>query len=271
MSAITPQLSVGFTTQNNTIALRKRTLEGPGAKAVDRRVLDTFEANGFRFEIDKYICLGPRENDVERKVLGIFGGIHGNERAGTLICEAILLRFTADPSLLNGYELHIYPACNPWGLLFNSRNNANGTDLNRSFWTGSTEGETRILEAELRKQRLDGLISLHTDHKSDGLYGYTQGRQIGRHLLEPALEEASRILPLNGNSTPDGFHAAEGMIEECLPEVLRPPPALRGWPFEIILQTPGTAPMSAQVSAGSTAVIAILKQYRRFLAHSWGI
>jgi len=238
-----------------------------GIQAVE---LGSFERDGFQFSIDKYVCFGPREDDAERKVIGVFGGIHGDERAGTMTCFQLMQDFAARPEYLSGYELHVYPGCNPHGLLFGRRSNGQ-VDLNRAFWQNSQEEEIRVLEEELRRQRHDGLISLHADADSSGIYGYAQGREISAHLLEPALRRASKIFPVNTSPIIDGFHSADGLIEDCFRGILSPPPQLRGWPFEIVFETPGRASLAQQADAGKAAVLAILDQYKAFLAHSWGI
>ena len=63
--------------------------------------------------------------------LGLFAGIHGDEPAG---CEALahLLADLADnPEIAKGYDLVIYPVCNPTGYEGNTRFNRAGFDLNR--------------------------------------------------------------------------------------------------------------------------------------------
>jgi protein MpaA len=238
--------------------------------AISHLRLGRFDAGEFPFALQKTILFGPRE-DQERRVIAVFAGLHGDEPAGTLACQLLIKRFKKDPNILRDCELHLYPACNPWGILFNQRTNANGADLNRIFWTDSKEPEIQILEAELSRMSFDGIISLHADSDSYGLYGYTQGRQINRDLLHPALLEAARWFPVNLTSQIDGFHASGGMIDDCFSGVLRPPESSRGHPFEIIFETPGRAPRLEQAYAGAAAVMAIIKQHRRFLSLGWGI
>ena len=62
-----------------------------------------------------------------------------------------LERLHARPELARGYELFVYPVCNPWGYIEGSRWTRSGLDLNRQFWTGSEEFEVALLESQLRK------------------------------------------------------------------------------------------------------------------------
>ncbi len=242
----------------------------PDEPGVSTIPLGRFEADDFAFGMEKTVLFGPRE-DEERLVIGIFAGIHGDEPVGPRACERLYLDFLENPQRYAGYELHLYPGCNPWGLLFSMRKNALGHDLNRRFWSNAQDPEIRILERELEKQRYDGLISLHADDTSRGVYGYTQGRQINRDLLRPALMEAAGFFPVNLDPHIDGFHATDGMIEDCFPGVLRPPPARQGHPFEIIFETPGKAAHPTQTYAAVAAVRGVLSEYKRYLAKGWGI
>jgi murein peptide amidase A len=62
-----------------------------------------------------------------RKVL-VVGCIHGNEPAGISIADAL-----ARSRLLGGVDLWIVPDLNPDGVAADTRQNADGVDLNRNF------------------------------------------------------------------------------------------------------------------------------------------
>jgi hypothetical protein len=62
-----------------------------------------------------------------------------------------------------------------------------------------------LIERELLANKFDGIISLHSDDTSDGLYGFVRGNTLTRHLLEPALAAAEAALPVNQARTIDGF------------------------------------------------------------------
>jgi len=101
-----------------------------------------------------------------------------------------------------------------------------GKDLNREFWKDSQEVEVRLLENEIRSEKLHGLISLHADDTSDGMYGFVRGAVLSKGLLEPALKAAETVLPRNRNAIIDGFPAEEGIISECYEGILTSPPEL---------------------------------------------
>src|SRR5262249_32876778 len=141
-------------------------------------------------------------------------------------------------------------------------------DLNREFWKDSTEAEVTLLESEIRKHGFQGLISLHADDTSEGLYGFVRGAVLARSLLTPALAAAKNFLPINTTSVIDGFRAENGIITECFDGILPSPPRLENTPFEVIFETPQRAPAEWQVEACIAAIRTILSEYRKFIAYA---
>ena len=199
--------------------------------------------------------------------VGVFGGIHGDEPSGTVACEELAAWAEGMPVELAGFELHLYPACNPTGLAACTRHSHAGLDLNREFWCGSCEPEVIRLEAELRAERYDVIIALHEDDTSDGMYGFVSGALLSEHLLEPALAAASRLLPRNEAPVIDGFPASCGIIREGYPGILSAPPEQRPRALEIVFETPGHAPLDLRVEAAVVAVQTILTEYRQLLSY----
>jgi len=202
---------------------------------------------------------------------GVFGGIHGDEPSGTAACYELAAWARQFPPELSGFELHLYPECNPTGLAAGTRHSDAGLDLNREFWCGSAQPEIHRLEAELRAERYDVIIALHEDDTSPGLYGFVSGALLSAHLLEPALAAASRLLPRNEAAVIDGFAASRGIIREGYPGVLSAPPEQRPRALEIVFETPGHAPLELRIEAAVVAVQTILAEYRTLLAHAANI
>lgn len=215
--------------------------------------------------LERFVFHGPSGGGDAIK-LGIFAGIHGDEPAGSAAIIKIAEHLTRNPFTAEGYEIYFYPICNPTGFEKGTRLSASGLDLNREFWRGSQEIEVRQLEAEILAHSFHGLISLHADDTSDGLYGFVRGALLAKSLLEPALKAAEAVLPRNRNSIIDGFTAENGIISQCYDGILTSPPKLEGTPFEIILETPQGAPESAQVEAFSHAILTVLGEYRKFIS-----
>ena len=198
--------------------------------------------------------------------IGLFAGIHGDEPAGTHALVRVISDLRAKPGGATGYELSFYPICNPTGFANGTRSSQSGKDLNREFWKNSLEPEVQLLEREIRARHFHGLISLHSDDTSTGVYGFVRGAVLTRGLLEPALAAAERILPRNREPLIDGFAAENGIISQCYDGILTSPPELDPAPFEIILETPHAAPQDLQVKAFAAAIEAILVEYQKLLA-----
>jgi protein MpaA len=124
----------------------------------------------------------------------------------------------------------------------------------------------QLFEEEIRRQNFDGLISLHSDDTSDGLYGFVRGATLTEHLLKPALEAAEAALPINTGAMIDGFHAVNGIIRTCYDGVLSAPPGTRPAPFEVILESPHHAPVALQRQALVLGVREVIRQYRRLIS-----
>jgi hypothetical protein len=228
-------------------------------------VAGSFELEEKRYTIPRFVFHGPATSTPPIR-LGLFALLHGDEPAGALGLQRFLNQLVDDPAAAAGYELSLYPLCNPTGYEDETRFNRAGFDLNREFWRSSDLPEIKILEDELREQQFDGIVALHADDTSDGLYGYTHGRVLNENLLVPALRASQHVIPINPLTTIDGFAAEEGIIEDCFQGILAPPPEQKPRPFEVIFETPAAAPMTQQVEAISCALRSVLKEYREFIA-----
>jgi protein MpaA len=226
-----------------------------------------FTHDGEEYVIPRYIFLGPQGGDAPTR-LGIFAGVHGDEPEGARAAVLFLKLLEVAPQLATGYSVTIYPVCNPTGYEDNTRLSRNGKDLNREFWRNSSEPEVRLLEAEITSRSFDGIIALHTDDTSQGFYGYARGATLTRHLIEPALASAERLLPRDSREVIDGFRARNGIIFDCFEGVLSAPPKARPRPFEIVLETPKAAPNYVKDVAFVAALQAILLEYRALLAYA---
>jgi protein MpaA len=112
------------------------------------------------------------------RVALVVGVIHGDERAGLSIVEAVKRQAATDPAALTGTQLWVIPSVNPDGQRAHTRKNAHGVDLNRNFpyrWRGdvphsngyypgprpASEPETRAVMAFARQIQPDLSIWYH--------------------------------------------------------------------------------------------------------------
>ncbi len=198
----------------------------------------------------------------------MFAAIHGDEPEGTLALCEFLLQLVENPADAKGYELSVYPVCNPTGFEDGTRHSRAGFDLNREFWKGGNQPEVYLLERELGVLQFAGLVALHSDDTTAGTYAYVRGATLTEALAKPALAAAAHFLPAATGETIDGFPAQNGLISQCYEGVLSNPAELSPLPFEIIFETPQLAPVEHQVSAAVAALRAILREYRQFLAYA---
>lgn len=232
--------------------------------------LGPFEHCGGVYGIRRYLFVGPSGGTNHQRI-GIFGGIHGDEEASALAVIAFLAQLVESPELATGFEIFAYPVCNPTGFEDDTRWSRHGIDLNREFWRESNEPEVILLERQLLKLEFDGIIALHADDTSNGIYGYANGDTLTRNLLEPALQAAEAYLPRNRELQIDGWNALDGIIDEGYTGVLSAPSSQAPRPFDIVFETPQLSPIDLQVNATVAALFAILKASREIQAHAANI
>ncbi len=227
--------------------------------------LGQFDNDGRRYTLPRYVFLGPKSGGDTIRI-GIFATIHGDEPEGALGVMRFVETLHTNPEIAKGYALFIYPVCNPTGFEDNTRPARVGKDLNREFWRESSEPEVQFLESEIWTHAFDGIITLHTDDTSDGLYAFVSGAVLTENLIEPALRAAEKFLPRNRGSIIDGFNARGGILTDCYQGVLKSLPGTVRPPFEITFETPQKAPLPLQVEAFNAALQTILVEYRQLLA-----
>ena len=232
--------------------------------------LEFADPRGVTTTLPRFLFTGPGDRSSFLRV-GIFAGIHGDEESGVLAALDLIQDLHTNPGPALGYELFIYPVCNPWGFSRNARWLKSGADMNREFWRGSSEIEVLMLEGQLMRLSFDGIIALHTDDSSEGVYGFAKGHQLTRHVLEPALEAASRHLPRNFDRSIDNFQANMGIIEQGYSGILGAPPTQKPKPFEIVFETPHTAPLEAQIKAHTAAMATMLERFRVLISEGQNI
>jgi murein peptide amidase A len=230
-----------------------------------KKPMAEFESRGQKYSLPRYLFLGPKGGGDTIRI-GIFATLHGDEPEGALGLTRLITALEKNPDIAQGYALFIYPVCNPTGFEDNTRHSHAGVDLNREFWRESQQPEVRNLETEIWTHAFHGIVTLHSDDTSHGLYGYVNGAVLSEHLLEPALRSGEAFLPRNKRKTIDGFPARRGMIYSSYDGVLKSPVGLKQPPFEITFETPQHAPLHLQVEAFNAALQTMLVEYRYLMA-----
>ena len=224
-----------------------------------------FRHDADRYTLPRFIFNGPHGGGEPIR-LGIFAGIHGDEPSGALAAVRFLRELAKSPELATGYRIYTYPVCNPTGFEDSTRHSRSGQDLNREFWRASDEPEIYLLEQELWAHEFHGIIALHSDDTSEGLYGFVTGPDLSKDLLEPALWAGERFLHRNTRPVIDGFRARRGLIDGGYSGILSAPSDLKPAPFQLTFETPALAPLHLQVEAQAAALHCILAEYRTIMA-----
>lgn len=217
--------------------------------------LGNFENGGGAYSLPRFVYLGAKGGSDAIRV-GIFATIQGDEPEGALALLRFVELLENNPEISRGYALFLYPVCNPTGFEDNTSHTRNGKNLDEEFWQDSAEPEVRYLQSEIWMHAFDGIITLRSDDVSEGLCGHAEGAILSEHLLEPALREAEQFVP-RGHGR---------IIRDNNSGLMKSPSGLRRPPFEIILQTPRSAPLHRQVGALSAALQTILVEYRYLMA-----
>lgn len=144
--------------------------------------------------------------------LYLSSGIHGDEPAGPLAIQKLI----AEDLLPRDIDICVLPLINPTGFQAQTRENAQGRDLNRDFRNPSYP-ETRAVRAFIDSQPpFDLSISLHEDWESFGFYMYALAPIPNETISRKILGEVEKIGPVEQATVIDGSAAVNGLIS--LPE-----------------------------------------------------
>ena len=190
------------------------------------------------------------------KSIYISAGIHGDEPAGPLAA----LQLIQENRWPENLDLWFCPCLNPVGFTLNTRENAQGIDLNREYLNPLAE-EIRAHIAWLDRQPNFNLcLLMHEDWESHGFYLYEQNPDGRPSLAEPMIEAISKVCPIDPNEVIEDRPAKNGIIRPNIDPKLR-----LKWPeaFYLInnkarqsytLEAPSDYPASTRVDALVAAV-----------------
>lgn len=167
---------------------------------------------------------GYNEHKNGKTVL-IIGVFHGDEPQG----EILINRFIKENQCVPKNKLLFIPCLNPDGKALNTRQNANGVDLNRNFPTKnrkiiedehyfggkepSSEPETKFIINILEKYTPDFILTLHTPYKVVNFDGPArkQAEILSKIIGYPVSEDI-------GYETPGSFGTYAGK-EKHIPTI----------------------------------------------------
>ena len=152
------------------------------------------------------------------KGIYISAGIHGDEVAPIVAllvwAERLLIELPHIPLLL-------FPILNPWGVLENSRRDAEGMDLNR-IWHDAQHPLRQLIDYEIGDHRFDSMVTLHEDYDAQGIYLYEPLKKGQVGIGPQLLEAASALIPLEPRKNIEGRKVSfPGVIQRSsIPKIL---------------------------------------------------
>jgi protein MpaA len=205
--------------------------------------------------------------DASAPTVAISAGIHGDEPAAPWALLSIVRDGLLDPR----FAYRIWPCLNPTGYAANTRTNAEGQDVNRSFSRGGTTPEARAVLTANRDRRFVLTLDMHEDFEAHGCYVYEPLRAgfapKFSTLIVRALDDAGIPAQALGDDfdlgLPAGFDAgamyrvergavlvdyeAEVRAFEGLPGSLAS--MYRGTPVALTFETPRPRPWLERIAA----------------------
>jgi murein peptide amidase A len=152
-------------------------------------------------------------------------GIHGDEPGAT---EGLLTWAEKNTALIKKLNFLIFPCLNPWGLVFNSRYDSEGHDLNRSYHNQSIP-QIAAQMALFTHDKFDLAAMLHEDYDAQGVYLY-EIQELRPYWGEDLIAASSRIIPGDPRKKIEGRAARSGVIRRKVNSVMMPT-----WPEAFVL------------------------------------
>lgn len=178
--------------------------------AVGMEVLGEFEAGGCVYPLFLMHLgqPGPRKLNVT-----ISAGIHGDEPAGVEAAVRFMEATSENQFLLSRFAFIVFPCDNPSGWQLNTRENADGVDLNRQFAVRKPAAEVALIQRALGGRCFDLVFEMHEDVDAPGFYLYELAENPEDRVGEGVVAAvAASGYPVNRNSCIEGLPAEEGII-----------------------------------------------------------
>lgn len=218
-----------------------------------------------RLEIPKFMVLGQRGGGRPIRV-GFFAGFDADHIESVAALSRLLLQFELNPSLARDYAIFGYPVVNLHGF---GSNPLPLRTFEARYATDSADGDVQFFKNELKRWAFDGLISFRTDANANGFYATVRSELLAREIVQPALESASKVVPLL-ESSPVKIRRSDrhARLADYVQGRLAPPSDVRPYPFEIELFAPGNVPVEDRIRGLFVAVHELLRNYRGVISHA---
>lgn len=183
---------------------------------VEMNQIGEFVSCGQKYEM---FTLQVGSPSAEKKNAMLDAGIHGDEPAGVEAAIRFVEQNAINEALLDRCAFTVFACNNPTGWERDTRENADGIDVNREFNLRKQTPEARIISDALQGRCFDLVFEMHEDVDSHGFYMYEIAEDpssyIGERIIEAVLATGC---PVNMDECIEGAQAANGLIR---PKIVR--------------------------------------------------
>lgn len=151
-------------------------------------------------------------------------GIHGDEAGAT---EGLWSWAEKEADRIRSLNVLIFPCLNPWGLVNNSRFDADGRDLNRGYRLNHVPQLAAQMQV-MAGRRFHLALTLHEDYDGRGNYVYEIASR--RPYWGEQILAAEKRIPVDRRRSIDGRPARAGVLRTKLTPDLMP-----DWPEAFVL------------------------------------
>lgn len=198
--------------------------------------------------------------------LYLSSGVHGDEPAGPLALQTIL----RNDLLPRDIAISVLPLINPTGFEAQTRENANGYDLNRDFRTPANPETLAVKKYIEQLPAIDLSIALHEDWESSGFYMYALSPHPAEPVFRAILSEVAKTGPIETATLIDESEADRGLIYRPILDLIE---TRQDWPEAFLLysknnhihlttETPSSLPLDARIDLQIAATLSAINHIR---------
>lgn len=167
------------------------------------KLVDRIEQIGLPYNIIGTVNTYPiykldiKSSSAKPKNILITGGLHGDEPAGV---EAVLQFLERDNTNIQQlFSFTVIPCINPYGYVYNIRENQDAIDINRSFETDDVQ-EVRIVKKTIDNIKYSFTIDFHEDYEAQGFYLY-EGKRDEQYIGPEIANKVITIGPIDSDDS----------------------------------------------------------------------
>jgi protein MpaA len=152
------------------------------------------------------------------KRIYISAGIHGDEPAGPLA----VLQLLRENRWPENVDIYLCPCLNPTGFALNTRENANGIDLNRQYLKPEVAEIIAHIAWLDEQPSFDVCVCLHEDWESAGFYLYELNTDHLPSFAQAIVKRVAEVCPIDPSPTIEDRPAVGGIINPNIDPRSRP-------------------------------------------------